>query len=145
MIITQIEVWNFRPLMRDGPYAMSHVTQDSAYGRILQVHTDDGLKGLGEVVFPPSVPQAAQMGQIAEERAFLPALIGVGGWLQSRSMVERAVAAASPEVAAQLRAAGNEMALAPLYFGTGSWMLAGMVAIPMVMLALSPAGPRPGE
>lgn len=76
MIITQIEVWNFRPLMRDGPYAMSHVTQDSAYGRIFQVHTDNGLIGLGEVVFPPSVPQAQQMGQIAEERALLPLLIG---------------------------------------------------------------------
>ncbi len=43
MTITRLEVWNFRPLMRDGPYAMSHVTQDSAYGRILKVHTADGL------------------------------------------------------------------------------------------------------
>ncbi|NNF79952.1 MAG: hypothetical protein HKN05_18170, partial [Rhizobiales bacterium] len=76
MIITRLEVWNFRPLMRDGPYAMSHVTQDSAYGRIMQVHTSGGGRGLGEVVFPPSVPQHTQMGQIAEERAFLPLLIG---------------------------------------------------------------------
>ncbi len=76
MKITRLEVWNFRPLMRDGPYAMSHVTQDSAYGRIFKVHTAEGAEGLGEVVFPPSVPQAAQMGQIAEERAFLPLLIG---------------------------------------------------------------------
>ncbi|MCP5083441.1 MAG: mandelate racemase/muconate lactonizing enzyme family protein [Alphaproteobacteria bacterium] len=76
MTITKLEVWNFRPLMRDGPYAMSHVTQDSAYGRILKVHTGDGRHGLGEVVFPPSVPQHVQMGQIAEERAFLALLIG---------------------------------------------------------------------
>ncbi len=76
MTITRLEVWNFRPLMRDGPYAMSHVTQDSAYGRVLKVHTDDGLQGLGEVVFPPSVPPHVQMGQIAEERAYLPLLIG---------------------------------------------------------------------
>ena len=76
MIVTRLEVWNFRPLMRDGPYAMSHVTQDSAYGRILKVHAGDGIYGLGEVVFPPSVPQHVQMGQIAEERAFLPLLIG---------------------------------------------------------------------
>ena len=76
MIVSKIEVWNFRPLMRDGPFAMSHVTQESAYGRIFQIHTNAGLRGLGEVVFPPSVPQAAQMGQIAEERAFLPLLIG---------------------------------------------------------------------
>lgn len=76
MTITKLEVWNFRPLMRDGPYAMSHVTQDSAYGRIFRVHTADGADGLGEVVFPPSVPQHVQIGQIAEERAFLPELIG---------------------------------------------------------------------
>ncbi len=76
MIITQIEVWNFRPLMREGPYSMSHVTQDSAYGRILHVHTDGELSGWGEVVLPPSLPQANQMGIIAEERALLPQLIG---------------------------------------------------------------------
>lgn len=76
MTLARLEVWNFRPLMRDGPYAMSHVTQESAYGRIIRVTAVGGLVGLGEVVFPPSVPQHVQMGQIAEERAFLPLLIG---------------------------------------------------------------------
>lgn len=76
MIITRLEVWNFRPLMRDGPYAMSHVTQECAYGRIYRVRMQGGTEGLGEVVFPPSVPQHVQMGQIAEERALLPGLIG---------------------------------------------------------------------
>ena len=76
MTISKIEVWNFRPLMRDGPYAMSHVTQDSAYGRIYKVTLVDGAEGFGEVVFPPSLPQAEQMGKIAEERAFLALLIG---------------------------------------------------------------------
>ncbi|MEM1200568.1 MAG: mandelate racemase/muconate lactonizing enzyme family protein [Pseudomonadota bacterium] len=76
MTIAKIEVWNFRPLMRDGPYAMSHVTQDSAYGRLYKVTGKDGGQGFGEVVFPPSLPQAEQMGKIAEERAFLALLIG---------------------------------------------------------------------
>ncbi len=75
MTIAKIEVWNFRPLMRDGPYAMSHVTQDSAYGRLYKVTLDDGTQGFGEVVFPPSLPQGEQMGKIAEERAFLALLI----------------------------------------------------------------------
>ncbi|MEM8689732.1 MAG: mandelate racemase/muconate lactonizing enzyme family protein, partial [Pseudomonadota bacterium] len=76
MTIAKIEVWNFRPLMRDGPYAMSHVIQDSAYGRLYRVTLDNGARGSGEVVFPPFLAQAEQMGKIAEERAFLALLIG---------------------------------------------------------------------
>jgi len=61
---------------RDGPYAMSHVTQEVVYGRILQVHTADGQTGLGEVVFPPmlSVDERAQL--IADESIYLSSLAG---------------------------------------------------------------------
>jgi L-alanine-DL-glutamate epimerase-like enolase superfamily enzyme len=61
---------------RDGPYAMSHVTQEVVYGRILQVHTSDGQTGLGEVVFPPmlSVDERAQL--IADESLYLSSLAG---------------------------------------------------------------------
>ena len=55
MLITRIDVWNFAPTFRDGPYVMSHVTQDHAYGRILQIQTDKGIYGPGEIVFPPSI------------------------------------------------------------------------------------------
>ncbi len=76
MTISKIEVWDFLPPFRDGPYAMSHVTVDSAFGRIYQVHTKDGLTGLGEVVFPPSVPRAQQLDRVNDEAVFLGDLIG---------------------------------------------------------------------
>ena len=61
---------------RDGHYAMSHVTQEVVYGRILQVHTADGQTGLGEVVFSPmlSVDERAQL--IADESFYLSSLVG---------------------------------------------------------------------
>ena len=76
VIISKIEVWNFRPPFRDGPYAMSHVTQDVIYGRILQVHTAEGHSGLGEIVFPPSLPQDEQRRLIVDEQNYLASLVG---------------------------------------------------------------------
>jgi len=76
MKITRIEVWNFRPPFRDGPYAMAHVTQTSGYGRILRVHTACGLTGLGEIVFAPSVPIDVQQRLIAGEPDYLGPLVG---------------------------------------------------------------------
>jgi L-alanine-DL-glutamate epimerase-like enolase superfamily enzyme len=76
MIISKIEVWNFRPSFRDGPYAMSHVTQDVINGRILQVHTADGRRGLGEIIFPPSLPEDEQRCLIVEEQSYLAGLAG---------------------------------------------------------------------
>ncbi len=67
MRITSIEVWDFCPPMRDGPYAMSHVVMDCIWGRIYRVTTEGGSTGLGEVVFPPSVPRDLQLRCIAAE------------------------------------------------------------------------------
>jgi L-alanine-DL-glutamate epimerase-like enolase superfamily enzyme len=78
MTITKIEVWNFSPSFRDGSYAMSHVTQAAAYGRILRFHDADGLEGLGEIVFAPSLSQAARRRCIADEREYLSRLVGQG-------------------------------------------------------------------
>ena len=76
MNITQIDVWNFKPPFRDGPYVMSHITQEFAYGRILRVHTDNGLTGLGEIVFAPSVSVEDRMNLAAREGDYLSELIG---------------------------------------------------------------------
>ncbi|NNE24010.1 MAG: mandelate racemase/muconate lactonizing enzyme family protein [Rhizobiales bacterium] len=76
MNITRIEVWNFAPPFRDGPYVMSHVTQEFAYGRIIRVHADNGLTGLGEIVFAPSSPPELRLTQISSEPNYLPELIG---------------------------------------------------------------------
>ena len=76
MTISKIEIWDFCPPFRDGPYAMCHVTVGSAFGRIYRVRADDGLVGLGEVVFPPSVPRDQQLDRVAAEASFLGDLIG---------------------------------------------------------------------
>ena len=76
MIITRIEVWDFAAPMRDGTYVMSHVSQEHAYGRIIAVTTDTGLKGLGEMVFAPSISGRERLTQIASEPNYLPELIG---------------------------------------------------------------------
>ncbi|MGI9464939.1 MAG: mandelate racemase/muconate lactonizing enzyme family protein [Aestuariivirgaceae bacterium] len=76
MKITAIETWNFCPAFRDGPYVMSHVTQEAAYGRILRVTTDNGHSGLGEMVFAPLMTPEERHNRIASERDYLPELIG---------------------------------------------------------------------
>ena len=76
MKITRIEVWNFRPEFRDGPYAMAHVTQATGCGRLLSVHTAEGYSGLGEIVFAPSVSATDQQRLIDREPDYLGSLIG---------------------------------------------------------------------
>ena len=76
MNIDCIEVWNFAPPFTDGPYVMSHVTQECAYGRIIRVTADNGLSGLGEIVFAPSSPPELRMTQVVSEPVYLSELIG---------------------------------------------------------------------
>ena len=76
MTIAKIAVWDFRVPFRDGSYAMSHVTQEVIFGRILQVCMVDGKKGLGEIVFPPSLPEQARQDLISDEENYLTDMIG---------------------------------------------------------------------
>jgi L-alanine-DL-glutamate epimerase-like enolase superfamily enzyme len=75
--IHAIDVWDARFPFRDGPYAMSHVTQDATRGRIFRLETEDGGFGLGEAAFPPSVPAAAVDAVLEAEERTLSALIGL--------------------------------------------------------------------
>ena len=84
MKIKKIAVWGIQMPFRDGPYAMSHVTQEVVYGRVLQVHTVDGQTGLGEVVFPPTLSVDERQQLIADEPLYLSSLAGkeVDGLIQ---------------------------------------------------------------
>lgn len=75
MTIKTIEAWDFCPTFRDGPYAMSHVTSDHAYGRILRITDAAGRCGVGEVVFAPSLVQHDRETRIQEEADYLTPLI----------------------------------------------------------------------
>lgn len=74
--IDRIEVWPFNPAFKAGPYVMSHVTQQTARGRILSVRCDDGARGLGEIVFAPSLPPEVVQTRITDEAGYLRSLIG---------------------------------------------------------------------
>ena len=76
MKIEKIAVWGIQMPFREGPYAMSHVTQEVVYGRVLQVHTVDGQTGLGEVVFAPTLPVDERQQLIADEPLYLSSLAG---------------------------------------------------------------------
>ncbi|MGE4647269.1 MAG: mandelate racemase/muconate lactonizing enzyme family protein [Arenicellales bacterium] len=76
MRITKIEVWNFETPFRDGPYNMSHVSQDAIYGQILCLHTEQGISGLGEIVPAPSLAVDERLARYVDESTFLPALVG---------------------------------------------------------------------
>ncbi len=76
MKIASIEVWNFCPHFRDGPYVMSHVTQYAAYGRILRVTANNGVSGWGEVVFAPLMTPEDRQHRVNCEQDYLPELIG---------------------------------------------------------------------
>ena len=43
MAIEKIDVWDYRPPFRDGPFAMAHATSRHVYGRILRFQDSDGL------------------------------------------------------------------------------------------------------
>ena len=76
MTIETIDVWDFCPPFRDGPYAMSHVTSDNIYGRIFQFRGGDGRAGLGEVVFSPSLIETSREQRIRDEEDYLRPLLG---------------------------------------------------------------------
>ena len=76
MTIRKIDVWDFRPPLKDGPYAMSHVTVGQIFGRILHIQDDDGSSGVGEVVFSPSLLDTEREQRIKDEDNYLKSLIG---------------------------------------------------------------------
>ena len=76
MKIKEIKVWDSFAYFRRGPYVNSKVSRKAVRGRILQFHTTDGLFGLGEVVFPLSLPLDQERHMIAEEQYYLSALVG---------------------------------------------------------------------
>jgi len=71
MRITKIEVWDFETPFRDGPYNMSHVSQDAIYGQILCLHTEQGISGLGEIVPAPSLAADERLARYADQSTFL--------------------------------------------------------------------------
>ena len=76
MKIEKIEMWDFCAPFRDGPYAMSHVTQETVHGRLLCVHADDGYCGLGEIPLSPYVHDDERRQRKIEEKDYLGGLIG---------------------------------------------------------------------
>jgi len=75
MQIKKIEVWDFCPLFRDGPYVMSHVTQHAAYGRILRISTSGGISGIGEIVYSPTISLEQREHLVSRERDYLTPLL----------------------------------------------------------------------
>lgn len=75
-IIQSIQAWDFNPLFRDGPYAMSHVVQETIFSRILCIQTESGLQGLGEIILPPSAPRSALLEWNSAEADIINHLIG---------------------------------------------------------------------
>ncbi|MEQ8441864.1 MAG: mandelate racemase/muconate lactonizing enzyme family protein [Alphaproteobacteria bacterium] len=76
MILSRIDIWSYQPLMRDGPYAMSHVVQDRIYGRVLRLTTDNGLTGWGEIVHAPSVPVEGRQAMVDAEGDLFAKFVG---------------------------------------------------------------------
>ncbi len=76
MTISRIAVWNLAFPFRDGPYAMSHVVQTAADGRLYAVTTADGRTGVGEGVFAPSIPAGDRARALMREANDLAGLIG---------------------------------------------------------------------
>lgn len=74
--IAQIDVWDARFSFRDGPYAMSHVVQETTRGRHVRIALDDGGIGLGEIAYPPSLPEGDIDAAIADEPSVFGALAG---------------------------------------------------------------------
>ncbi|MFT7672654.1 MAG: L-alanine-DL-glutamate epimerase-like enolase superfamily enzyme [Gammaproteobacteria bacterium] len=76
MKITQIAIWDHRPIFRDGPFIMSHVSQSNIVSRIIQITLDTGDQGVGEIIFPPSIPITEVEARINAEKDYLNSLIG---------------------------------------------------------------------
>lgn len=76
MHIIKVEVGEFRAPFRDGPYAMSHVTQHAVHGRLICVHTDNGHCGLGEIPLSPYVLDEERRYRESQESEYLGGLVG---------------------------------------------------------------------
>jgi cis-L-3-hydroxyproline dehydratase len=76
MKISKITVWDHRPIFRDGPFVMSHVSQSNIVSRLIQITSDTGDPGVGEIIFPPSVPITEAEARINAEQNYLQDLIG---------------------------------------------------------------------
>lgn len=76
MILRSAEFWSYQPLMRDGPYAMSHVVQARIYGRIVRLTADNGVSGVGEIVHAPSVPAVEREHMVMAERDLIARFLG---------------------------------------------------------------------
>ena len=74
MKINNIQVWDFQPPFRDGPYEMSGVSQRTAYGRILKITMDTGITRLGEVVLSHYLSLEEMQSLIDEEEVIFKPL-----------------------------------------------------------------------
>ena len=76
MRLTKIELWDFKIPFRDGPYKMSHVIQETTFGQVVCLHTDEGVCGLGEIVPAPALEPKERLACYSETATLLAGLIG---------------------------------------------------------------------
>ncbi|MEM7292324.1 MAG: mandelate racemase/muconate lactonizing enzyme family protein [Pseudomonadota bacterium] len=76
MNIARIDVWDFQAPFSDGPYVMSHVTQEVVHGRILRVSCDNGVVGLGEIPLSPYVLDDERIVRRTQEAQLFNDLVG---------------------------------------------------------------------
>lgn len=76
MRLNKIELWDLKIPFRDGPYRMSHVVQETTFGKVLCLHTDDGICGLGEIVPAPPLEPQERLARYSETAPLLSDLIG---------------------------------------------------------------------
>ncbi|HCK75979.1 MAG TPA: hypothetical protein DHW07_02400, partial [Gammaproteobacteria bacterium] len=76
MRLSKIELWDFKIPFRDGPYKMSHVVQETTFGQVLCLHTDDGVCGLGEIVPAPALQPKERLALYSETATLLAELAG---------------------------------------------------------------------
>ena len=76
MRLSKIELWDLKIPFRDGPYKMSHVVQETAFGQVLCLHTDEGICGLGEIVPAPALEPKERLARYSETATLLAELVG---------------------------------------------------------------------
>ncbi len=76
MRLNKIELWDLKIPFRDGPYRMSHVVQETTFGKVLCLHTDNGICGLGEIVPAPPLEPQERLARYSETLPLLSDLIG---------------------------------------------------------------------
>jgi len=74
--LSKIEIWDLKIPFRDGPYRMSHVVQETTFGQVLCLHTDEGICGLGEMVPAPALEPKERLARYSETATLLADLIG---------------------------------------------------------------------